>query len=392
MQSVEANTEPRGSVRCLILSCHLLSSLALTAVVIASLLPVRKLVPQPAGVAQASTQSCRECMNRSSQARAPRSAAAHGVWSSPPPMSSSPPAVPKRSNLHDLSPHEVCLVNGHGIPPGSIAAKLYSGHTKAMRDNKLQYCRACGYRCLLSNRTSDFPWDARAHLRPGQWWKIPLMMEALNAGCKLAVWMDADVIVLQPFAIETLVRRPVVVARDKYGANTGVLMLLRADVARSTWATELLGRVWRRTEFMNHEAAEQAGLRKELLELQFRNQSQQVQMASGLVVYSGEGGHGGISRAISIAEAAKPQDRPKLFHAAGCFSMKGQDARCVRCGYCRQKMRELYRPAAAALRTGQCLPLDEPFALVSNADVRPYVGDSVVIDKKWRPPSTNASW
>ena len=138
---------------------------------------------------------------------------------------------------------------------------------------------------------------------------------------------------------------------------------------------------------MNHEAAEQAAVRKLLLELQFGNQSQQVQIAAGLVVYSGEGGHGGISRAVSIAEVNKPKDRPKLFHAAGCFSMKGQDVRCVRCGYCRQKMRALYRPAAAALRTRPCLPLDEPFALVSNDDVRPYVvGNSVVIDKKWRPP------
>ena len=53
--------------------------------------------------------------------------------------------------------------------------------------NKLHFCNACGYRCILYGGDSD---AVRATGRPVTWDKILALQQAMQQ-CEVAMWVDA---------------------------------------------------------------------------------------------------------------------------------------------------------------------------------------------------------
>ena len=108
--------------------------------------------------------------------------------------------------------------------------------------NKRAYCAACGYTCLLHAGAFS------AHGRTPGWDKLRALDEALFGGgggggntapssstqdaadeprrprrnCSLALWLDADVVVLWPVALAPVATKPIVATKDYHGLNTGV--------------------------------------------------------------------------------------------------------------------------------------------------------------------------
>ena len=120
----------------------------------------------------------------------------------------------------------------------------------ALLRNKLAYCQRCGYRCYLLN---DHYMSSRS---PG-WDKLLALRDVLEKECSVALWLDADVVVLRPFRMEPLARTPISATKDFYGFNTGVMLLSKSEAA-----SKLLRAAWEQTEFVpNRLGAEQSAVR-----------------------------------------------------------------------------------------------------------------------------------
>jgi hypothetical protein len=120
----------------------------------------------------------------------------------------------------------------------------------ALMQNKRAFCAACGYRCLLVNRTF-------ATGRHPSWDKILAVQHALNSGaCNLTMWVDADVVFLRSFTLEPLIRTAIAATREYGGLNGGVLFFRRSRAAEM-----LLRLAWKENRFEKPPGLEQSALR-----------------------------------------------------------------------------------------------------------------------------------
>ena len=134
-----------------------------------------------------------------------------------------------------------CVVN-------VAVGKQYEGLQDQLAHNKRMLCETCGYRCFLHSKALSG--------RPAAWDKILALQRAFSRGCELCMWMDADVVVRRPLALQPLVTADIIAMHDFNGLNTGV-MLLR----RSSSVDELLARSWNATQFLNAMWWEQRAIR-----------------------------------------------------------------------------------------------------------------------------------
>ena len=171
----------------------------------------------------------------------------------------------------------------------------------ALMQNKRAFCAACGYRCLLVNRTF-------ATGRHPSWDKILAVQHALNSGaCNLTMWVDADVVFLRSFTLEPLIRTAIAATREYGGLNGGVLFFRRSRAAEM-----LLRLAWKENRFEKPPGLEQSALRYVLgMQKELRNK---VTMYDNLVrwvphFYGGR---------VNIRKSKTLRDTAPLFHAAGC--------------------------------------------------------------------------
>ena len=171
----------------------------------------------------------------------------------------------------------------------------------ALMQNKRAFCAACGYRCLLVNRTF-------ATGRHPSWDKILAVQHALNSGaCNLTMWVDADVVFLRSFALEPLIRTAIAATREYGGLNGGVLFFRRSRAAEM-----LLRLAWKESRFEKPPGLEQSALRYILgMQKELRNE---VTMYDNLVRWVPQF-YGGR---VSIRKSKTLRDTAPLFHAAGC--------------------------------------------------------------------------
>lgn len=120
-----------------------------------------------------------------------------------------------------FSPSSICVVS---IMRGSAyETGPYPG--AALLANKRNYCARCGYTCLLHNR------EFSGHGRTPGWDKLRALDSALfgvggaaefdatiegahsSPKCSLALWLDADVVVMWPVALAPIARTPIVAVR-----------------------------------------------------------------------------------------------------------------------------------------------------------------------------------
>ena len=95
-----------------------------------------------------------------------------------------------------------------------------------LRRNKLSYCARCGYRCMLLNNTY-------ATNRSAGWDKLLAIRDAfLKWNCSLALWLDADIVVLRAVQLQSIARTSIVGTRDFHGFNTGFMLLARSQASR----------------------------------------------------------------------------------------------------------------------------------------------------------------
>ena len=171
----------------------------------------------------------------------------------------------------------------------------------ALMQNKRAFCAACGYRCLLVNRTF-------ATGRHPSWDKILAVQHALNSGaCNLTMWVDADVVFLRSFALEPLIRTAIAATREHGGLNGGVLFFRRSHAAEM-----LLRLAWKESRFEKPPGLEQSALRYILgMHKELRNK---VTMYDNLVRWVPQF-YGGR---VSMRKNRTLRDTAPLFHAAGC--------------------------------------------------------------------------
>ena len=207
---------------------------------------------------------------------------------------------------------------------------------EALIQNKRAFCAACGYRCLLVNRT--FETD-----RHPSWDKILAVQHALSTGsCNLTMWVDADVVFLRSFALAPLIRTAIAGTREYGGLNGGVLFFRRSE------AMEMLLRLaWKEDRFKKPPGLEQSALRYVLGKRP--GLRQQVTMYDNLVRWVPQFYvHPVVRRNRTLRETSP------LFHAAGCslfVNDRGKKAMCM------QQFRSHLR--AADLPRGACSQLDE---------------------------------
>ena len=198
---------------------------------------------------------------------------------------------------------EICIVT-------TATGSHYNGSRPlgaALLRNKHEFCKTCGYRCLLS--TSG---DHRTQ-RPAKWDKILAVHDALRS-CSIVLHVDADVVIRRAFQLPSLARTWLTASRDFDGLNSGVLLVRRTRQAR-----ELLQRAWQMRSFNTSFSAEQNALRL-LLRRPYhatsRSRAGMVTILEGLVEYPFYG-----SPFLSKLENELNFTAP-LSHAAGCTAKK----------------------------------------------------------------------
>ena len=181
--------------------------------------------------------------------------------------------------------------------------------------NKRAYCAACGYKCVLYR--DEWASSGRS---PG-WDKIRALRAALgrDGGCSLALWLDADVVVMWPVALPPLtVSTPIAATKDYFGFNTGVMLL-----ERSPSVNMLLKAAWGMTEFVpNKLGAEQSAVRYALY-LHSDTLRKQVTIYQNLVRYPA-----GFAMTARQKWNKTARDAAPIYHAAGC-AMNQQPATCA---------------------------------------------------------------
>ena len=172
-------------------------------------------------------------------------------------------------------------------------------------ENKRAYCRACGYRCLLSGSTF-----AR-HSRHPSWDKILALQEAFREpDCHFVAWLDADVVMLRGFDLRVAMRTPFVGANDYGGLNSGVLLL-----ARTPDTERLLRLVWEQDGFDGTHgpgSREQAAFKHVLRRMKMRGT-----ILDNLVKYNPRTGFQGW-RAKSVKRNRTRKSLTPIYHQSGC--------------------------------------------------------------------------
>ena len=219
----------------------------------------------------------------------------------------------------------------------------------ALMQNKRAFCAACGYRCLLVNRTF-------ATGRHPSWDKILAVQHALSSGaCNLTMWVDADVVFLRSFALEPLIRTAIAATREHGGLNGGVLFFRRSQAVET-----LLRLVWKESRFEKPPGLEQSAMRYVLgKRAGLRNE---VTMYDNFVRWVPQfyGGRVGVRTNRTLRHTAP------LFHAAGCSQFRDGRQKAV----CMQQYRLHLR--AADLPRGRCSSLQEELLVprgLSSSDV-----------------------
>ena len=97
---------------------------------------------------------------------------------------------------------------------------------KAILQNKLEFCSACGYRCIVHTR------GEHTTNRPHKWDKLLVLHDALRT-CRVALYVDADVVFRRAFQLRPLARSWLSASRDFVGLNSGVMLMVRSEQARA---------------------------------------------------------------------------------------------------------------------------------------------------------------
>ena len=125
------------------------------------------------------------------------------------------------------SSSSVCLVS-------TSRGRKFERISEALDRNKREFCAACGYTCIITNGT------AHSVDRRPEWDKIALLQQVLRGGdaqawperqrtvsepawrgsCDIALFVDADMVFLRPFAAPELVDTQFLLSpRDRNGAH-----------------------------------------------------------------------------------------------------------------------------------------------------------------------------
>ena len=122
-------------------------------------------------------------------------------------------------NLPTTGESDVCVM--------TIATDLYNSSSEsgaALLQNKIDFCEACGYRCLIHTR------GEHATHRPHKWDKILALHDAMRT-CNIVLYVDADVVFRRAFQLPPLTRSWLAGSKDFVGINSGVLLVVRSKVA-----------------------------------------------------------------------------------------------------------------------------------------------------------------
>lgn len=192
---------------------------------------------------------------------------------------------------------EVCVAS---TANGAYSSTTSSG--AAILENKLDFCRTCGYRCLIHTR------GEHATSRPAKWDKLLVLHDALRV-CNVALYVDADVVFRQAFGLLPLTRSWLVASKDFVGVNSGVLLLRRSPQAHS-----LLRDAWRMSFFNRSFSAEQNAIRLVLRRpfVEKREKTDRVTVFENLVAFQY------YASAFGARVAQDTNFTPPLYHAAGC--------------------------------------------------------------------------
>ena len=159
-----------------------------------------------------------------------------------------------------------------------------------------------------------------ANGRPAGWDKLRVLKAALDpavGNCSLALWLDADAVVLRPVQLVPLALSDIVTTIDFYGVNTGVLLLRRGHVAN-----KLLKLAWKQTKFVaNRLGAEQSAVRYVLQNS--KELRRHTTVLENLVKYPTTGGPLTSFRYNKTLKHSQP-----FFHAAGC-TMGNPPSQCA---------------------------------------------------------------
>ena len=236
---------------------------------------------------------------------------------------------------------------GGGVCIVSIArgGNYQSGLGAALIQNKLAFCAACGYRCLLVNRTYETD-------RHPSWDKILALQDAMRSGaCNLTMWVDADVVFLQAFAMQPLIRTEMAATREYGGLNGGVLFFRRTAAIET-----LLQLAWAEKRFEKPPGLEQTAI-KYVLGQQWTSVHgrENAKLRSQVTMYDNFvrwvpafWTHPVVKRNRTLRETAP------LFHAAGCSLFPNSRSKQAMC-------RQLFRKylGLADLTSGGCGRLHE---------------------------------
>lgn len=214
----------------------------------------------------------------------------------------------------------------------------------ALLRNKQQFCKACGYRCLLSTRGDHVTG------RPAKWDKLLSLHDALRS-CRVALHVDADVIFRRAFEVESVAQTWLSATRDFDGLNSGVLLLRRTKQAR-----ELLERAWALTSFNRSFSAEQNALRLALrrpYNASSRSRIALVTILEGLVEYPFY-----HSPLLNKLQRDLNYTAP-LVHVAGCTANRLRASS----GFCEKTLHDLIPNGSL----GTCGALEAPYATSARA-------------------------
>ena len=194
-------------------------------------------------------------------------------------------------------PSDVCVVS---TASGRYDSTSSSG--KALLQNKLDFCKACGYRCLIDTSANH------GTSRSAKWDKLLLLHDAQHV-CNVTLYVDADVVFRKAFQLRPLTRSWLAATKDYVGINTGVLLVVRSRQAR-----EFLPEAWRQSFFAHSFCAEQNAIRLVLRRpfVEKRERTDRVTIFENLATF----------QHYHSAFGEKVQEDTNftapLYHAAGC--------------------------------------------------------------------------
>lgn len=121
------------------------------------------------------------------------------------------------------------------------------------RLTKEMYCLQHGYDLRCDEDIYD-------NSRPRAWSKIKLLLKCLEEGYDYAVWLDADTLIMNHnITLEDIIKhsqgKDIMVARDNYNFNTGVLF-----VKNTQWSIDFLNEVYKQTQYIDHGNWEQTAI------------------------------------------------------------------------------------------------------------------------------------